>query len=56
MVKTVKIRKSEHIQPLSSCTMSPQKQIASTVCIPKIFELTRSPSKNIFKNAIESFY
>ena len=58
-MKTVKICKSEHIQPLSSCTMFPQKQIARTVCIAKIFELTHSRSEDISKivnRVYASFY
>ena len=48
-MKSVKTRKSEHIQPLSSCTVFSQKQIARTVSIAKIFELTHSCSEDIFK-------
>ena len=59
MVETVKICKTEYIQPLSSCTMFPQKQIARAVCIAKIFELIHSRSEDIFKivnRVYASFY
>ena len=59
MVENCKICKSEHIQPLSSCTMFPQKQIARVVCIAKIFELTHSRSEDISKivnRVYDSFY
>ena len=48
-MKAGKIYKSEHIQPLSSYTMSPKKLIARAVCVPKIFELNHSCSEDIFK-------
>ena len=35
--------------------MSPQKQIARTVCIANIFELTHCRSEDIFKNVKESY-
>ena len=54
-LKSLKISKSEHIQPLSSCTMFSKKQIERAACIAKIFEQTHSPSQDILK-IVNIFY